>query len=531
MGPRVLLDIAGDVFFLKDAPPDVLRNHDFGRTGDTLFTRNPYIAANFEAYGTPNAKAALIPLIQQVTASSAINANFDVPTPPGKAPWDFQRASLHYASRRTHTLIADDMGLGKSPMGVMYSNLIQARRNLLIIPSSIKRQWVTRIYEWSVETPTVYVINGQRSGVNPHSNWVICSYGDTDKELLAVMMAQDWDLMIFDEAHYLKTPNARRTRNILGHGHTPGLISRAARVLALTGTPLLNRPREAYTLARGLHWEAIEWQSQDKFEARYNPSSMISGIRKDGTPYQRLIEDTRNLPELQMRMRGNYMTRHLFRDVMPQVEYPEYELIWANETKPVTEALIAESLLDFDPDQIEAAPALTNDMKEMAARDAARKQMGIALAPQVADYIANICESGEKVVVVGHHHEVLDIILGKLHKYGAVPNDGRTPTGRRDKLREKFVSDPSCRVIVGNLKVLGEGVDGLQFASRTIIFAEADWVPSTNKQAVARLARPGQELRVQVGFFVAKGGISARILARAVEKEQTIHQTLDRRPT
>lgn len=527
----MILDIAGDVFFLNDAPPDVLRDHDMGRAGTSLFTRNPYIALDFERYGTPAAKAALIPLVRELTASSALNTRFEVPTPPGLAPWDFQRSSLAYAARRTHTLIADDMGLGKSAMALMYSNLFQCKRNLLLIPASIKTQWVRNIYKWSLETPTVYVINGQRSGVNPYSNWVVCSYGDADKELLAVMMAQDWDLIVMDEAHYLKTPNAKRTKNVLGHGTVPGLIARAPRVLALTGTPLLNRPREAYTLARGLHWEAIEWQSQEKFEARYNPSSMISGVRKDGTPYQRLIEDTRNLPELQARMRVNYMTRHLFRDVMPQVQYPEYELVWADETKTVTEALLAESLLDFDPDQIEAAPAATNDMKEMAARDAARKQMGIALAPQVADYVATILDSGEKVVVVGHHHEVLDIILEKLHKYGAVPNDGRTPTGRRDKLREKFVSDHSCRVIVGNLKVLGEGVDGLQFASRTIIFAEADWVPSTNKQAVARLARPGQELRVQVGFFVAKGGISARILARAVEKEQTIHSTLDRRPS
>jgi hypothetical protein len=51
------------------------------------------------------------------------------------------------------------------------------------------------------------------------------------------------------------------------------LAERSSRILALTGTPLPNRPREAYTLARGLCWDAIDWMSEDRFTTASTPAS------------------------------------------------------------------------------------------------------------------------------------------------------------------------------------------------------------------------------------------------------------------
>src|SRR3546814_20046089 len=86
-----------------------------------------------------------------------------------------------------------------------------------------------------------------------------------------------------------------------------GLDRRAKRIVSLTGTPLPNRPREAYTLARGLNWESIDYLSQDAFMYRYNPS-MQKAIRDRHTGQEKLIniEDKGRLPELNARLRCNF---------------------------------------------------------------------------------------------------------------------------------------------------------------------------------------------------------------------------------
>lgn len=513
---------------------DLMHDHglDFSTKASTgyeavLFTNEPYAAASFAAHATPLALSKLKGILDQVEASWKTDSQTKIAVPADKELWPFQKANVEYALGRRNTLIADEPGLGKTPTAIAFANQIKAKRVLVVCPASIRLQWATRIREWSTMTwpYTVHPILSGSRGVNPLAQWTVVSYELCRSLATGTALASGlYDLLILDEAHYLKTAGAHRSQAILGGGRHrafPALESRCGAILALTGTPLPNRPREAYTLARALCWDAIDWQSEDDFQERFNPSAR--GETADGRVYVR--EEVGRAHELQMRLRGNFMSRHLKRDVAPQLQLPVYDLIEAEPTRAVKMALDAESMLALDPDDLTGADiAILGHVSEV------RRQMGIALAPQVATYVNMLIEGGEtKIVLFAWHTEVLNILERALAKHGVLRIDGSTLIKARERLVAQFQSDPTKNVMLGNTLAMGTGVDGLQNVACHALIAEPSWTPGENAQCFDRLDRMGQRRQVQCDIFVAPNSIASRILASALRKLQTTNKALDKR--
>ena len=210
---------------------------------------------------------------------------------------------------------------------------------------------------------------------------------------------------------------------------------------------------------------------------------------------------------------------------MTQLKMPEYDLIEIDETEAVKQAIKAESLLHIDPDMIESDVDLFGGQIATV-----RRMMGVAMAPQVADYVDMLFEHGEeKLVVFAWHIEVLDILEKMLHEHGLIRIDGSTGATAKDRLIQRFVHDPHIKLAIGNILSLGTGTDGLQLVCNHGLIAEADWVPGNNIQAFDRLDRGGQSREVQGDIFVAPNSIAAKILTSALRKNQTIHRALDYR--
>lgn len=495
-----------------------------------LMTKEPYAAAHYGRYATPKALAEIQQILKHIEASSAPTSNFNPACPIDKELMPFQRASIEYALNRTNCLIGDQPGLGKTPIAICYANEIQAKRVLVICPASIRRQWVKRIREWTtLRWPyTVYAIEKGRNGVHPTAEWTVVSYELARTEAIGKALAKgEYDLLIMDEAHYVKNHESRRSRAIFGGGDGAlfaPLISRAERTLALTGTPLPNRPREAYTLSRALCWDAIDWASEEGFQKRFNPGGHFEGRRSDGSVFHYHKEEVGRSGELQCRLRANFMVRHLKRDVMPQLKLPVYDIVQVDETGPVKQALAAEKLLDIDLKNLE-----NGDIDPFEGHVAVvRRQMGEAIAPQVAAYARMLIDGGEeKVVIFAWHISVLDILCKELHDLGVLRVDGSTSASAKEKAVEQFQKDPSKQIIVGNTLSLGTGVDGLQHASAHALLAEPDWVSGNNEQAIDRLDRGGQKRTVQADLFVAPGSLTERILHSSLTKMRVVHRTLD----
>lgn len=534
-------------------PKRIMREHglDFSEPASTvdnavLFTAEPYAAASFADYCTPMARSMLDPLLLKIEASRAQDSDAHIACPADQELWPFQKASISYALSRRNTLIGDQPGLGKTPIAICFANEIRAKRVLVICPANIRLQWVDRIRQWTTMTwPfTIYPILSSRHGVHPTAEWTVVSYDLARTEAIGRALARGkYDLVVLDEAHYLKSIESARTRAMFGD-HT-GLYRKQVRdedkkvigyedlfkplagncgaILGLTGTPLPNRPREAYTLAKHLCFDSIDWMSEDSFSQRFNPIERRRGVNRNGEEYTYTREEVGRAGELQNRLRANFMVRHLKRDVMKQLKMPAFNIVRVEETRAIRDVLEAESMLGIDPDALESGTVKVDGHIAVV-----RKMMGVAIAPLVADYAAMCLDGGEdKVTIFAWHIDVLNILEERLRKFGVQRIDGSTTAPKRAERINNFMNDPTARVMLGNTLALGVGVDGLQTVCNHALLAEPEWVPGNNEQAIDRLDRGGQRERVQADLFTAPGSLLERILVSALRKRQNTHKALD----
>ncbi len=497
-----------------------------------LMTKEPYAAVAFWEHASPAAQAELIGMQSQIEKSWKPESQGHIKMPADEQLAPFQIAGVEYAGERQNTLFGDVPGLGKTPMAICFANEIEARNVLCIVPANIRLQWAKMIRRWStMPWPyIVYPILHGRHGVHPTANWTIVSYELARTEAIGRALAKRYyDLLILDEEHYLKEIDSLRSRAVYGGGENrkfEALASRADAIIGLTGTPLPNRPREAYTVIRGLCWDAADFASEDRFCERFNP------IAKRETKEGKVYKDERvgRTHELQARLRSNFMVRRMKHGPtgvgyqLNILHVPNYDIVHVEETGAVKKALAAERLLDIDPEDLEGADAET-----LGSIATVRRMMGVAIAPLAAEYVDMVLRGGEdKIVLFAHHIEVLDILQRALGKWGVVRIDGRHNPNQKQALVDQFIKDKTKQVCLGNMMSMGTGTDGLQEVAFHAIFAECDWVPGVNQQCVDRLDRGGQNVRVQADFLVAPNSFSERILASSLRKLETLDKALDR---
>jgi len=492
-----------------------------------LFSENPYALCDLAGDDCPE----LAPYRARIDASRATDGKGTVRLPPGKELWPYQKATLDYLLRRGGGINGDQPGLGKTPTSIAYCNEVEAMRVLVIVPASLRLQWAAKIREWStIPNVSVSVMLNVKDGIHPTAHYQVISYDSARKPpIIRAIAKTKWKVLICDEAHKMKNIEALTTRAIIGNGSglyvhgeekMPAITNYCEHELFLTGTPLLNRPSEAFTLLRHVDHEAIDFVGWEKFKGLYNKQALI----KTANNKRVNLESTALENELQNRLRVNAMARHEKKDVLTQMKPPRYSVVQMMETGAVQAALDAEGLLGLSIEEIQT----TKDFEILGHIATVRRLMGIALAPQIADYALDFLDgSDEKLVIFGWHIEVMDIFENLLSKYGTVRVDGSKSALARQKAVDDFVARADKRVFLGNMQSAGTGTDGLQTVASRCYLAEPDWVPAQNEQAVSRLDRIGQEELVNAEIFVAPGSISEKILVKALEKMNVIHRVLD----
>lgn len=507
----------------------------FSNTGSTvdqavLFSENPYSLADLASPGSPKLGA----YRKAIDLSRALEGKGTNRVPAGKELWPYQKATLDYLLARGGGINGDQPGLGKTPTSIAYCNEREATRVLVIVPAALRLQWKERIQEWStIPKVKVAVMLNSKDGIHPTAHYQIVSYETArNPAIVRAILRYKWDVLICDEAHKLKNIDAITTRAIVGNAKgefvrkgekMPAIKSACKEHLYLTGTLLLNRPSEAYVLFRALDWEAIDYMSEDKFKETYNRQAELTTIQ--GKRFK--LESTSLETELQNRLRAHIMARHEKSEVLKDMKPPRYSVVRVQADGDVRAALDAENLLDLDIEKVQSG---IKDIETQGHIAEVRRMMGVACAPQIAEYATEFLEdTEEKLAIFCWHHEVMDIYQEELKKYGVVRIDGRKSTKAKHEAVHTFINDPGVRVVLGNMQSMGTGTDGLQEVCWKCYIAEPDWVPAQNEQAVSRLDRYGQVNDVSVEIFVAPGSITEKILVRALQKLNTIHKVLDDR--
>lgn len=487
-------------------------------------------------------------LNRDIRLSRASAADLKLPVPDGLDYLPYQKAGIAYAVRKGNALIADEPGLGKTIQAIGVSNATRSiRRVLVVVPASLKINWEREWKKWCVKGLSV----GRVIGGKPE-NWPTDDQGRTPDVIVinydvieqheARLTKTPWDMMIVDEAHALKNDKAKRTQLILGHGKkNPGIPRH--RTLLLTGTPILSRPNEVWTLAHAL--DPDYFSNKMRFALRY-----CDAFKGD---HGWIMDGASNLRELQRELRARIMVRRKKSAVLTDLSPKTRQIIPLENAGAVKREQAAFVTAAHELRKIDQERAGLDRSNEEAYRDAARKlqdmektvfsqlslqrkQTAIDKIPQVMELVEQGLDNG-KLILFAHHAEVVEAYRDAINQHfkkqakrGIAPAtvavvSGKTPTGKRQAEADRFQDDPNCKVFIGSIGAAGVGLT-LTEAS-LVIMAELDWVPGYVTQAEDRAHRIGQLGNVLVWHAVVDGSIDARMIRRLIEKQEVIDASLD----
>lgn len=470
--------------------------------------RSPYEALSHIKVASYDAIGALQPLIRDVRDSSALDSLLDIPAPNGLGYLPFQKAAIVYASRRKNTLFAEVPGLGKTVITLGYANFSGFKRLLVICPASLRALWQDEIEKWHIPSQGATAIMSSNDYLAPYKSTVI-SY-DLATSIYDRLIQEKYDLVVVDEAHYLKNLTAQRTLAVLGTKGTKGLIQTAPRFVALTGTPIPNRVSEIYPILFRLNPAIIDNVGYQSFRAKYAKTFI------DGAGYEREY-GVKNEEELNARLRAGVMTRHLKEDVLTQLPPKRYKMVTFEPTGKIEDILKKEKMFDAEEIARSGHPIGSGGPE-------VRHEMGVAIAPLAIEYVRDLLESGVKsVIVFAYHKSVIALIREGLLQYGVSTVVGGTSQDARQNAVKMF-QEGSNRVFLGNYIAAGTGLN-LNISS-DVVSVEPSYVPGENEQAWDRPHRIGQKGAVLIHLLFVRESLNARILQIAVNKQDDINKIL-----
>lgn len=445
----------------------------------------------------------------------------------------YQETGACWLASKRCAMLADTMGLGKSAQAIRACDLVYdapvvkgytARQTVVVVcPAGVRENWIREFQKFSYLPRKAFVTAARGDAPVKHAVNVV-SYEGAVRNQKAIA-ALEPDVLVLDEAHYLKSPSAKRTQAIFGHKGQKGIAHSAQRVWALTGTPMPNNPLELFPILKTLFPAALAKKSggtMTHFEFMYNFCKVVSSGFGTGRPV-----GGKNLDKLAKRIEPFVLRRtkeEVLKD-LPPIRFTDLylpaRLSWANAPKYGEMIdLIEAALTSNDPG--EALDKLMLHVSQL------RRAIGLAKVPALTEWLTEAFEIGalEKVVVFAHHTDVLGGLREGLQEalgVGAVVTvEGSTAAGKRDEHVQRFQNDPTCKVFLGQIQAAGTGIT--LTAASDLIFAEHSWVPAENEQAAMRIHRIGQKDSCLVRYAIIPNSLDEKIAAVVRKKQQTIKQ-------
>jgi SWI/SNF-related matrix-associated actin-dependent regulator 1 of chromatin subfamily A len=441
---------------------------------------------------------------QSATIESSLAG--EIPAPAGLNYFEYQKAGVQFLDAHRNILLADDPGLGKTIQVCGLLNLRPEIRSVLVVcPASVKYVWARELDRWLTDKTRTVSIAG--AALDASAEILVCNY-DLLRKFAALLKNRRYDLLVLDEAHYIKTPKALRTKacKLLG--------ALAARKVLLTGTPIMNRPAELWSLLNLL--DAKAWGPFFPFAQRY--CAAVKG------PFGWDFSGASNLPELSewLRTSGTMLRRRKV-DVLPQLPRVIRQVVpLPVDMTPVLEELterLAE-LMGFDPDNPPFEIDPVRIPFELIA--AIRRETGTVKIEAALGFIEDEAQGEEKIVVFGHHTDVLEALHGALTP--SVLVTGKTPAKQRARAVASFQESGGPKYFIASIQAMGVGIT-LTAASR-VIFVEQSWAPAEMEQCECRLHRVGQVNSVLSQYLVVRESIDEKVLSAVVDKMRVIEAVL-----
>jgi SNF2 family DNA or RNA helicase len=446
--------------------------------------------------------------------------------------YNYQKLGAMFAiTNADGTLLADEMGLGKSLQGIavaMYLKSVGLAENCLVVaPASLKFNWPIEIEKFTDEE--YVVIDGSPS--NRVAQWLredvffhvgnyelvqedlfggrkmkekkdetkeqkerreaIVKKAEARKRILKPIRERKWDLLIVDEAHYLKNPTSARSRNI------KRLLARIR--IALTGTPLDGRLEELHSIMEFVKPGLMI--SRPRFMQRHTVTDFWGRVTK----YKRKEEVIKQI--------APYFLRRLKRDVLKDLPDKVYQnrmvLLTPSERRIYNQLAKRGHKVTENTEAMVAVIRCKQfcDIPSMVDPKVLKASKLEALKEVLEEVVI---ENKNKALLFSQYAQVAEHLLATLEelKLKYLYLWGETPKKERASMQAQFNDDDSIQVMVGT-EAMSLGLN-LQAASYVLNYDD-NWAPAIMSQREDRAHRHGQKDTVTVVNFVCVNTVEERI--------------------
>lgn len=442
--------------------------------------------------------------------------------------FDFQTVGVDYSHRMLRALIADQMGLGKTPQGIAWSIKNDDFPVLVIVPKALKYNWKNEIEAWTDKK--VLIADDKVMRFLPRYvelgmvDFLIINYDGLKKYFVQEIKedgrgisvkinnyAELFKAVIVDEAHELR--NEKNTRYKIAKKVIHAINKR----LLLTGTPILNTINDMASMLELLEY-IDEFGGRMKFVQKYGPIKKDNFENKNNKNKSESQNNIQLLKELNLKLRSICMIRREKHQVLKELpdkirsqhycelsNRAEYDHAYLNlqdflssigtESSKITKAMQAEFIVKL------------NLLKKLSARG------------KINDFIEfanNLFQQGEKLVVFAWHKETLDSI--KKHFPDMLIISGDVKDEQVNENVKNFQNDKSIRIIGLTYKRGGVGLT-LTAASHWACL-ELSWTDGLQSQAEDRCHRIGQLNTVYCHYFMGQDTVDSYLYDIILKKRE-----------
>ena len=420
-----------------------------------------------------------------------------------RPPLEHQKEAIQKLVENKKFILADDMGLGKTTSTIIASLETGAKKILIICPATLKINWKREIENYSDKS--IFISEGKQ--FSTEDDFVIVNYDimknfhDPKKKDESLILMSKFDLIIIDEAHYIKNAQAQRTKLI------NDITKSVDRLWLLTGTPMTSRPIDYFNLLNLIdspvakNWMAYVIRYCEGFQFKVGPRKIwnVQGAsnleelrdRTSGLTLRRLKENVLDLPDKIITPVYLRLKSKLYEEVMGDY-YNWYEK---------------------NPEESKSLTVQFTKLTKI------RQIIADEKITQTIEIAENIIEQDKKVIIFCNFTDSLNKITEHFGK-AAVKLDGSMSKVGRQFSVDQFQENDKIKVFVGNIKAAGVGIT--LTSAEAVIFNDLSFLPSDHAQSEDRAYRYGQKNNVLVYYPIFENTIEGIIYDILHNKKQVI---------
>ena len=444
-----------------------------------------------------------LPKAAIIKDNSVQNVVVDYSKYSNRPPLEHQKEAIQKLLENKKFILADDMGLGKTTSTIIGALESGSKKILVICPATLKINWKREIENYS-DRP---IFIAESKNFSTEHDFVIANYDiiknfhDPKNKEESLILNSKFDLVIVDEAHYIKNATAQRTKLI------NDLVKNTERLWLLTGTPMTSRPMDYFNLLSlvdspvSKNWMAyaIRYCAGYQFKVGNRKVWNITGAsnleelreRTSGTILRRLKENVLDLPDKIITPVYLKLKSKAYEDVMG--EYYDW--------------------YDKNPEESKSLTVQFSKLTKV------RQIIAEEKIQQTIEIAENIIEQGKKVIIFCNFTDSLNKIVEHFGKT-AVKLDGSMSQHERQYSVDQFQENEKIKVFVGNIRAAGTGIT--LTAGEAAIFNDLSFLPSDHAQAEDRSYRYGQKNNVLVYYPIFENTIEGIIYDILNNKKQVI---------